>query len=166
MPIGSHLHLDRGISGGQAVGIGCWIVLPSKSLKLLPILGVSLASLDATDRRGLRCARSAARLGLNVPGGTRRRASADGKVAGAPELTELVEDSAVTDFRGMGFCSTRLRGADGSSDSIRRVAFRSGPALSRGACSGPRETGRNAGDSSSSSSSSRRPCRWVENLPK
>lgn len=142
-------------------------LLPSRSLKLLPILGVSSLALfpDAVDRRGLTPAISAARRGLSPAGSRlfRRRSSPPAALTGTPELAELADDS-VADFLGSGFCSLwRRRGPPGCW-SRRSVALRSCREPSRG-CSDSRESGRKAGESSSSSSSSLRPGRCVENLP-
>lgn len=78
------------------------IVLPSRSLKLLSILGVpSLASLpEPTDRRGLERASSAVRRGLKGPAAwLARRLFSVGRFTGTPELAELADDSVVTGFR-------------------------------------------------------------------
>lgn len=142
-------------------------LLPSRSLKLLPILGVSSLALfpDAVDRRGLTPAISAARRGLSPAGSLlfRRCSSLSATLTGTPELAELADDS-VADFLGSGCCSLwRRRGPPGCW-SRRSVALRSCREPSRG-CSDSRESGRKAGESSSSSSSSLRPGRCVENLP-
>lgn len=146
--------------------------LPSRSLKLLPILGVpSLVSrpADAIDRRGLKGVSSAARRGLRGPPlwCICRRRSVAGCDAGTPELTELVDESAVGDFLTIWSCSAgrRLETAGTSSSFIRSVALRSEPEGWWGVWAGPEERGRKAGESSSSSPSSRNPGLYVENLP-
>lgn len=128
------------------------------------MLGVpSLASRpDAVDLRGLRRGSSPARWGLNVPV---RRSSPRGGLAGAPEPIELADDSVATARPPGDQSAIRLRAAAARSASSRRVALSSSPDRSRGACSVSRDMGRNAGVSSSSSSSSRRPALWVENFP-
>ena len=146
------------------------VVLPSRSLKLLPILGVpSLASLpEPTDRRGLERACSAVRRGLRgLAAWPVRRVFSVGRLTGTPELAELAEDSVVTGCREVCRCSAgRHRRASGLSALRRRVALRSCPLPRRDFCPLPRDIGRKAGDSSSSSSSSSlRPGLWIENLP-
>jgi hypothetical protein len=79
---------------------------------------------------------------------------------------ELVDDSVATGCLWPARSAIRRRAAAARSASRRRVALSSSPGRSRGVWSFSRDRGRNAGVSSSSSSaSSCRPMRWVENLP-
>lgn len=95
-----------------------------------------------------------------------RRSSPRGGLAGAPELIELADDSAASGLPPGDQSALRLRAAAARSASSRRVAPSSSADRSRGACSVSRDMGRNAGVSSSSSSSSRRPALCAENFPK
>lgn len=139
--------------------------LPSKSLKLLPILGVPSLALfpDVPDRRVSRVCIAVPR-GL-VPSGScdRRRSSLSGRLTGTPELAELVDDSPGWGFVAvLAWVSCVRRRAPGPR---RSVAFKSAGCLdSPGWESG--FSGRKAGESSSSSSSSCRVGRDVEYFPK
>lgn len=139
--------------------------IPSRSLKLLPMLGVpSLASRpEAVDLREFW--RSAARWLLRIDAPWLVRLDPPGRLLRPPELIELVDDSVATSTLEPDRCSRCRRCAAARSASKRRVALSSWAGRSRRVCWCSRAMGRNAGVSSSSSSSSRRPERWIENLP-